>query len=594
MKKTPIYLALGALFALACSSQGATTTTSPDGGPPGTTPPDGGPSGTTPDPVAPPDAGPAAVDTDPTAPKDDANHPLGWAQAPLMASVSVVPNRDSAILVVPAVAGAVDYRVITVPDGVKVTVDGSGAERIDGSTIHCAGYRQHNAPRAANRELMLQIEVTGLTGPTRLVVEAIDTACPYTGALGSAHVDINATNTEIDAPTRGVFSFFTEAEIRSTYGSLILNGHGNNPAKSGQPAPATSPKVLSRTTIKVTPLGTSAMGPTATFFDDFQNEDQPVFVANLDDKGRSQAAKLYQNSKYSFYTYGSAASQFYMARGQMHFVLADWEQDIMSSNIAYPRQPVALSDTDYLHVTYEVASNATDRRYWWMVLCGADTVGGTIGADGKLKGNIISMPAFMEADGANPSVEGWNCLQLFPRQGWPFTLPPDNTYPESEVRVMTNMAGNLGLSSVVNESPAQFDSNTGPPSWFRTQDAKGKLVGKILDDQQLIAPRTRFDVFVKRDRVVFYVNGEQRICNNLGAKGRLTMAEGALGFGQVYYHSAAERDEFYRDYWDRRGQRYYLENSPFVDERSFDNVGYGEHVGLPSNFDPNVCFTPAQ
>ncbi|HEX7600937.1 MAG TPA: hypothetical protein VF316_05000, partial [Polyangiaceae bacterium] len=272
MKKSPLYLALGALFALACSSQGATTTTSPDGGPPGTTSPDGGPSGTTPDPVAPPDAGPAAVETDPTAPKDDANHTLGWAQAPLMASVSVVPNRDSAILVVPAVAGAVDYRVITVPDGVKITVDGSGAERIDGSTIHCAGYRQHNAPRAANRELMLQVEVTGLTGPTRLVVEAIDTACPYTGALGSAHVDINATNTEIDAPTRGVFSFFTEAELRSTYGSLILNGHGNNPAKNGQPAPATSPKVLSRTTIKVTPLGTSAMGPTATFFDDFQNE----------------------------------------------------------------------------------------------------------------------------------------------------------------------------------------------------------------------------------------------------------------------------------------------------------------------------------
>jgi hypothetical protein len=70
------------------------------------------------------------------------------------------------------------------------------------------------------------------------------------------------------------------------------------------------------------------------------------------------------------------------------------------------------------------------------------------------------------------------------------------------------------------------------------------------------------------------------------------MAEGALGFGQVYYHSAAERDEFYRDYWDRRGQRYYLENSPFVDERAWDNVGYGEHVGLPSNFDPSVCHTP--
>jgi hypothetical protein len=593
MKKSSLVLAVGALLALACSSGGTHdplgATPSPDAGA-GTPPPD-----VTPDPVdVPPKAGPADVEPDPTNPKDDANHDLGWAPAPLMTGVLVVPNRDSAIVVLPVVQGAIDYRVITVPDGVKVSVQG-GAERIDGSTIHCAGYRQHNAPRAANRELLRQVEVTGLTGATRLVVEAIDTACPYVGALGSAHVDITATNPEIDVATRGTFSFFTEAEVRAAYGSLIVNGHGNNPVKAGQPAPATSPKVLSRTTLKVTPLGTALPGPTATFFDDFQNEDPATFVANLDGKGRSQAAKLYQNSKYSFYTYGAGASQFFFARGQMHFVLADWEQDIMSSNIAYPRKPVALSDTDYLHVTYEVHSNATDRRYWWMLLCGADTQGATMGVDGKLKGNIIETPFFMESDGQNPSVEGWNCLQVFPRQGWPFALPPDNTNPESEVRVMVNKSGNLGLSNVVNTSPMQYPSvSVGPPSWFRTQDAKGNLVGKILDDQQLMAPRTRFDVFVRRDRVVLYVNGEQRICNELGLKGKLTMAEGALGFGQVYYHSAAERDEFNRNYWDRRGQRYYLENSPFVDVRSWDNVGYDEHVGLPNGFDASVCATPKQ
>src|SRR6185437_1597120 len=131
-------------------------------------------------------------------------------------------------------------------------------------------------------------------------------------------------------------------------------------------------------------------------------------------------------------------------------------------------------------------------------------------------------------------------------------------------------------------------------SWFRTQDAHGNLVGKILDDQQLVAPRTRFDVYVSRGRVVMYVDGEQRICNDLGASGKLTMAEGALGFGQVFYHSAAERIEFNASYWDRRDQRYYIENSPFIDVRDWDNVGYDEHVSLPSSFDPGPCFTPAQ
>ncbi|HEY2367942.1 MAG TPA: hypothetical protein VGH87_16205, partial [Polyangiaceae bacterium] len=529
---------------------------------------------------------------DPTSPSDDANHALGWAPAPLMQDVTVVPNRDSAMLVVPAVSGAVDYRVVTIPDGVSVSVQ-NGGEHVDGSTIHCAGYRQHNAPQAT-RELMRQVEVTGLTGPTRVVVEAIDATCPYVGTIAAAHADVaTVDNVEIDAPAQGTFSVVTEDEVRKGYGSLVLNGHGSNAQSPGRAAADITPKVLARTTLKVTPLGTSNP-PTKTFFDDFQNEDQPVLVGSLPDgNGRTQLGKLYQNSKYSFYTYDAAESQFSFSRGQMHFALADWAQDVMSSNIAYPKKPVSLSDSDYLHVTYEVASDATSRRYWELLLCGSDASGQTMGSDGKLMGNIIQTPFFMDDDGLNPSVEGWNCLQVFARQGWPFALGPDNSFPQSELRVMVNKSGNLGRSSVVNVSPAQFtDSNIGPPSWFRMQDASGKLTGPILDDQQLVAPRTKFDVYVSRGRVVMYVNGEQRICNNLGTAGKLTMAEGALGFGQVLYHSAAERLEFNASYWDRRGQRYYIENSPFIDERDWDNVGYDEHVALPSGFDSSVCFTP--
>ena len=101
--------------------------------------------------------------------------------------------------------------------------------------------------------------------------------------------------------------------------------------------------------------------------------------------------------------------------------------------------------------------------------------------------------------------------------------------------------------------------------------------------------RTRFDVWIKRDRVFMYVNGKQRLCNDV-PQSALTMAEGALAFGQVLYHSAAERLEFSRDYNDRTGQRYYLENAPYVDERDWDNVGYEAQVGAPSDFDPAPCY----
>ncbi|HEY0882751.1 MAG TPA: hypothetical protein VGD87_14520, partial [Archangium sp.] len=111
----------------------------------------------------------------------------------------------------------------------------------------------------------------------------------------------------------------------------------------------------------------------------------------------------------------------------------------------------------------------------------------------------------------------------------------------------------------------------------------------ILDDQLFVGVRTRFDAYLKRDRLILYVNGQQRLCNDFPGAA-LTMAEGAVAFGQVLYHTAAERLEFMRDYNDRSAQKYYLENAAYVDERDWDNVGYEALVGAPSDFDPAPCY----
>jgi hypothetical protein len=128
--------------------------------------------------------------------------------------------------------------------------------------------------------------------------------------------------------------------------------------------------------------------------------------------------------------------------------------------------------------------------------------------------------------------------------------------------------------------------------WYRQRDAQGQLVAPILDDQMLIAPSTHYDAYIRRDRVVLFVEGEQRLCDDFPSVA-LTMAEGALGFGQVFYHSAAERAEFSAPYWDRTGQRYYLENTPFIDARAWDNLGYAEHVAAPPSFDASTCYVYA-
>jgi len=42
--------------------------------------------------------------------------------------------------------------------------------------------------------------------------------------------------------------------------------------------------------------------------------------------------------------------------------------------------------------------------------------------------------------------------------------------------------------------------------------------------------------------------------------------------------------------WVKTGQHYYLHNTPFVDVRSFDNIGMRESVALPPSFKPGPCY----
>jgi len=212
--------------------------------------------------------------------------------------------------------------------------------------------------------------------------------------------------------------------------------------------------------------------------------------------------------------------------------------------------------------------------------------------DGTLLGDIIQTPFFYQPDGLNPTLSRWNCLQVFPRDGEPFGLEPSDRRTQSDIRVMVNLANEPERDNVVNVSPDQYGLPSVSPSWFRTQDAAGNLTGPILDDQLLIAPRARFDMYIRRDRVILYVNGDLRLCNDFPTV-PLTLAEGALGFGQVLYHSTAERLEFDFEFNDRRGQYYYRTNRPYLDVRTWDNLGYEEAVGAPASFNESVCYVYA-
>jgi hypothetical protein len=371
--------------------------------------------------------------------------------------------------------------------------------------------------------------------------------------------------------------------------------------------------VLGRAVVRLTPTGTATPPPGFTFWDDFDdNGDQPGMVITDGDgtivpRGYPVwGTHLAQTSKENIYDHSDEASQAYVARGTLRSVFADSGQGIMASHLIIPRQafPLPTADARYLHVTFEVPTDATLRRYWTFVACGAETAGHTIGrgpgfaADGALAtaSGIVMAPGFMDEDGAAISTAGWNCLQLVPRNG-SYVSVDTGPYPraETDLRVVVDRAvpgydPATQLSTVhpaVPVSPEQVGD--GNATWYRTWDATHRLTGVMLDDQMYIEQRTRLDVFFNRGRVVVYANGLQKLCNDF-PRTPLTMAEAAIGVGHVMYHSSAEKGDLTRSDWLQTAQYQYRKNLPFIDQRGFDNLGVQPDAGLPAGFDEATCY----
>jgi fibronectin type 3 domain-containing protein len=645
-----------------------------------------------------------------------------FTPAPTLNGVTMVQNRDSVMIQVPAVANARDFRVLVQPTSVSANTNGT--ESVGGGTQFCAGIRQHQARTryVADNVTMfpyyfyvnagkdtptdevpqffgpppgawslhdldtppnLQIEITGVTSAMTVTVEAMDRLCPFPGTIGRTHADIalshtvgdnnNPGNPWIDASSLVSFPIVTEAEVIAKYGSLIINGQGwaggpnvqANPPLAppfAQMAAVNPPMVLARAAVAIAPLANPPT-PTATFFDDFSNANDtftslpvPKWTYPRDGAG----VKILQNSKLTVYANGYTCcsptasddgygyADAYIENGVMNTILSDWSQGVFSEISMFPRKAAHINTTTYLHVTYEVPSFATARRYWVVSLCGSSTPGQTLDSTGTLTQQIVHTTFFYNPTGANPSTVGWNCLQIFNREGNSYAfsnwesmhnltggrppMPPNNglydlkdyiynsiasisnpsqtaaytVHPESDVMVMINkpipaagLPEVLGTNeqvvqgqytSPVNVSPLQLDNPASEIAWFFKVDANGNPVSPILDDQQLVSPRTKYDLYIRNNRIIMYVNGEGRLCNDFTTPTTtLNIADAAVGFHQVLYHSSAEFTERFVDP-DRGAAYYYRYNSPWVDRRTWDNIGFEENVSAPSDFNPNTCF----
>jgi hypothetical protein len=550
------------------------------------------------------------------------------------------------MLYVPKVTGAQDYRAFVLDNGVKISTEGSAGRKqhnqCDETEVSGAFGPNFSVPscatdpRALNiaKEPLQAIQIEGLSGNATVVVEAVDKLCPFPGAFGGHHSDIkciyDGTPTKtatfqgsvVDWPVcPATFPVRTEAEIRAEYGSLILNGQAPAPAKSGAspwaaiglPAPNEGQRVLARDVISVQALDPKQLpaGFTSSdFFESFDDPaDQPVHVTS---QGLVPASfdvvepHLYQTRKLNLFSYAADDGQWFVAHGTLRSVLPDWQQAIMGSNVIYPRRAFALPTTEdrFVHVTFETPADATQRRYWVFHACGAEQPGKTI-VNGKLAAasGIVPQPGFMNPlEGYTISTAGWNCLQIIPRGGGYETMPGSpygrDARPETDLRIVINPAlpgirtPRDSSAGVFNVSPAMVANIDAAleGAWVRQWDSSKKITGVLLDDKMYVEQRVVYDVYFNRGRIVVYADGAQKVCNDF-PQHRLSMAEAAVGVGHVLYHTAAEREEFMREDWLRTGQSFYLHDTPFLDQRSFDNFGVREQAALPQGFQEGQCYS---
>jgi hypothetical protein len=370
------------------------------------------------------------------------------------------------------------------------------------------------------------------------------------------------------------------------------------------------PVVLARAVVKVGPSGDATPPPgfaSTDFYDDFDDDtDQPTFQRNTDPTATVVGVRVdvYTNKKWVFYDVGNEFAQFFVDRGQMNMVMGDPAQDSMSVQAMYPNVPVHLPTAtgEYLHVTYEAQRNESSRRYENLTLCGSDTPGDTY-VNGAPKAAPLPRPGFMNATQTTRTTPlGWNCLLMVGRGVGYEVLPGGDVMSHADAGLkVTVVRTNPPVTNFMDYDATHLDQfatgfgpmldSSYPYRWERQVDDNKQISGVWLDDQLNIWQRTKFDVFIRRDRVVIYVNGENRLCANMTSS-PLTMAEGALGFWHVLYHTSAEFEEIRQHGGSavpQTGQHYVMHDTPFADQRTWDNVGFQENVGLPAGFDEGRC-----
>ena len=309
--------------------------------------------------------------------------------------------------------------------------------------------------------------------------------------------------------------------------------------------------------------------------------------------------------------------QIFQRHGRLYTAFGDYIEDNpgaleFSSLRNFPLQ---LDSAKYAHSFFRVNSDATQRRYWTWVICGDSSRDKLVDMNTHMPlihpvvtqyGIVVNAenPSGMVSTKQPASATRYNkeCLSVI-QLGRPEVARTDgNVRTSSTITAQIYSAGySHGIISLGNQfSDVPVFGEASQLNRFRWKtDGAGTYMGPVVDPFDQTAPLTHYDVFLRPDRLLVFVNGRQALCADLSSM-PLTMKYGLVAYGSLIYHSALEWQENERSVTagalkNNTAFYQYQLNAPIVDSRAWDAIGETDMIDIPSQFstfDPNSCIKP--
>ena len=443
------------------------------------------------------------------------------------ASVRTALGPTSAFTALSAPSSAGDARPL-----MRVYYNGACSRGHDELVV---GQGEFDRVSTQGNQPVFEVQWAGLSQDTVLVVEALDSGCPFQGFLSPAHVDIASGSdpTQYSNPQH----FVTLADLRaaSATGEVFVNGEHD---------PGSKPRAVARSFVEVKPSSLPAMEWSDTFP---AGDPGPVFTRTqppswvTDDPWTAHLTSSQYDAQYYNIEFegNTQAYGLGVVDGELWSAMADWGSQTTGKFRLTPKQRATLSQSSYLHATMTADLWSTGRRYAQLLV-----------SDRPSPVQDYISPYY-------PEHATGTTLLLQTRGPWPFEL---------ELQLCT---GAHAFWDVNNQCPRfHFDASFGDATWPAHPWA-GEISGAPYELKRL-------DLYVSTARAYVFLEGQPYACANLPtapAAGPVTVT-----FGDTLYHSMIDEPVVQPPY----GYTFLLDHQLRQTSRHYDNLGFDSGVAAPS------------